>query len=90
MWLALEAKAPEHAVVHARVGLRHERDAYRRAQLLLWGARAARRVDAAQASTWHAELEAMPGTDGVDEIQAAARKRWNGGIHLNLMLADAY
>ncbi len=90
LWLALEAKASEHAVVHARVGLRHERDAYRRGQLLLWGARAARRVDAAQARTWLGELDAMPGTDGVDELQAAARKRWRGGVHLNLMLADAY
>ncbi|MBV8756006.1 MAG: hypothetical protein JO257_01945 [Deltaproteobacteria bacterium] len=90
LWLALESKAPEHAVVHARVGLQHERDAYRRGQLLLWGSRAARRVDSAQSRTWLAELDAMPGADGVDELQAAAKRRWRGGVHLNLMMADAY
>lgn len=90
VWLSLEAKSPEHAVVHARVGLRHERDAYRRGQLLLWGSRAARRVDAMQSQAWLAELDGMPATDGVDELQAAAKKRWRGAVHLNLMMADAY
>ncbi len=90
LWLSLEAKAPEHAVVHARVGLLHERDAYRRGQLLLWGSRAARRVDASQSSAWLAELDGMPATDGVDELQVAGKKRWRGAVHLNLMMADAY
>ena len=90
VWLSLEARSPEHAVVHARIGLQHERDAYRRGQLLLWGSRAARRVDHAQSRTWGAELDAMPSADGVDELQAAAKKRWRGAVHLNLMMADAY
>jgi len=100
VWLALEdgsrglfgteREAAERAVVHARLGLAHERDTYRRGQLLLWGSRAARRVDPAQSRTWLAELETLSGTDGVDELQAAARRRWRGKPHVNLLMADAY
>jgi hypothetical protein len=97
LWLALEhgargllgteRGAAERAVVHARIGLAHERDTYRRGQLLLWGARAARRVDRAQAESWAAELETL---SGVDELKAAGRRRWRGKPHVNLLMADAY
>ena len=79
--------AAERAVVHARIGLLHERDTYRRAQLLLWGSRAARRVDPAQSMAGLAELEMLT---GVDELHAAARRRWRGKPHVNLLMADAY
>lgn len=100
VWLALEdgsrgllgteRGAAERAVVHARLGLAHERDTYRRGQLLLWGSRAARRVDPAQARTWLAELDTLSGLDGIDELQTAARRRWRGKPHVNLLMADAY
>jgi hypothetical protein len=89
-WLALEARAPDRAVVHVHAGLAHERDAYRRGQLLLWGARAARaHGDAAQARRWQDELAHLPGAD-LDELRAASTRRWRGRPHANLMMADAY
>jgi len=87
LWIALDAGNAERAVVHARIGLQHEREPYRRGQLLLWGMRAARRVDRAQARTWQSELESLT---GVDELQAAGRRRWRGKPHVNLLMADAY
>jgi len=86
LWLALEARAPDRAVVHAHAGLAKETDPYRRGQLLLWGARAA---DPALAKRWLAELAALSG-DGLGELQAASRKRFRGRPHINLMMQDAY
>lgn len=55
-WLALEDGAADRAVVHVHAGLAREDEPYRRAQLLLWGARAARRDDPALARRWTDEL----------------------------------
>jgi hypothetical protein len=89
-WLALEAGAPDRAVAHAEAGLGQERDAYRRGQLLLWGARAARaRRDDARARRWTEELARLPGAD-LDELRAASSRKWRGRPHANLMMADAY
>src|SRR5262249_22809151 len=89
-WLALEGGAPDRAVVHVHAGLAHEHDASRRGQLLLWGARAARRAgDAALARRWCEELDALPGGE-LDELRAKARRRWRGRPKVNLMMADAY
>jgi hypothetical protein len=89
-WLALEARAPDRALVHVRAGLAHERDAYRRGQLLLWGARAARADgDIALARQWNDELAHLPGAD-LDELRTASNRRWRGRPHANLMMADAY
>jgi hypothetical protein len=93
-WLALEdgytvlgtreadARA---AVAHGRAALPREPDVYRRGQLLLWGARAARRVDPALARRWLEELDTLP---GCEDLQA--RKRHRGRPHINLMMVDAY
>ena len=59
---------------------------YRRGQLLLWGARAARRVDPAQA---RGGATSSTRSRGVDELAGAAKRR-RGGPHVNLMMADAY
>lgn len=89
-WIALDAGAAARAVAHARAGLRHERDDYRRGQLLLWGARAARvHGDARLAHQWNDELAHLPG-EGIDELRAASTKKWRGRPHANLMMTDAY
>ena len=88
-WLALEDGAPDRAVVHVHAGLARETDALRRAQLLLWGARAAAPSDAALAKRWTDELGRMTG-DEIAELQAASRRRFRGRPHVNLMMADAY
>jgi hypothetical protein len=89
-WLALEAGAPDRALSHVRTGLTHERETYRRGQLLLWGARAARaHGDEPQARQWTEELAHLPGAD-LDELRAAATRKWRGRPHANLMMADAY
>lgn len=87
-WLALEAGAVDRALVHVHAGLANEREPYRRGQLLLWGIRAAKR-DEKLARRWRCELDALRG-DGVDELQAHARKRHRGIPHANLMMVDAY
>lgn len=93
-WLALEdghtvlgPREPDAraAIAHVRAALPREPDVYRRGQLLLWGARAARRVDPAQAKRWLEELDALA---GCEELQA--RKRHRGRPHINLMMVDAY
>jgi hypothetical protein len=93
-WLALEdghtvlgprAANARAAIAHVRAGLPREPDVYRRGQLLLWGARAARRIDPAQAKRWLEELDTLP---GCEDLQA--RKRHRGRPHVNLMMVDAY
>jgi hypothetical protein len=79
----------DRAVVDVHAGLARETDAYRRGQLLLWGARAARRVDRALAKRWLDELSRLPG-DELDELRAAATRTWRGRPQVNLMMADAY
>jgi hypothetical protein len=88
-WLALEDNANERAASHIAAGLAVETDTYRRGQLLLWGARAARRSDPAQAQRWGAELDGLDG-DGIDELRSRARARYRGGAHANLLMVDAY
>jgi hypothetical protein len=87
-WLALEDGAPDRAVVHVHAGLARETEAYRRGQLLLWGSRAAQRIDPGQARRWSEDLSRLSG-EGVDELKTA-RGRWRGHPHVNLMMADAY
>ncbi|MDX2086857.1 MAG: C45 family autoproteolytic acyltransferase/hydrolase [Kofleriaceae bacterium] len=88
-WLALEDNANERAAAHIAAGLAVETDTYRRGQLLLWGARAARRSDPVQAQRWSAELDLLDGA-GIDELRARARARYRGGAHANLLMVDAY
>ncbi|MEO6772886.1 MAG: C45 family autoproteolytic acyltransferase/hydrolase [Kofleriaceae bacterium] len=85
-WLALEARRSERAIVHVHAGLATETEAYRRGQLLLWGARAARAQDRELARRWTGELAAL----GIAELTAASRRPFRGRPHVNLMLADAY
>lgn len=88
-WLALEDRAPDRALVHVHAGLAHESESYRRGQLLVWGARAARRSDPALARRWSDELARLAG-DGLDELRARARTRRHGRPHPNLSVVDAY
>ena len=88
-WLAYEAGAYDRAIDHARAGLEHENETYRRGQLLLWGARAAQTIDPAQAIRWTDELSRLAGPD-VDELKAAARRKYRRRPHVNLMMVDAY
>jgi len=88
-WLALEDGADERATSHVAAGLAVETDPYRRGQLLLWGARAARRSDGELADRWTAELARLDG-DGLDELRARARRRHRGAPHTNLLMVDAY
>lgn len=89
VWLALEAGAPDAAVVHARAGLSLETEAYRRGQLLLWGSRAASRIDPVQARAWNKDLESLAG-DGIDELRARGKQHHLGKPRANLMMVDAY
>ena len=89
-WLAIEDGMPDRAVVHVHAGLARETDTYRRGQLLLWGARAARTTgEGSLAKRWLDELARLPGDD-VDELRAAATRAWRGRPQVNLMMADAY
>lgn len=88
-WLALEDRAPDHALVHVHAGLAVETEPYRRGQLLLWGSRAADRRDPAQAQRWRDELGRLHG-DGVDELRTRAREKHAGRPRANLMMVDAY
>lgn len=85
-WLALEAKLPDRAIVHIHAGLATETEPYRRGQLLLWGARAARKQDRALAARWTEELSRL----GIAELTAASNRTFRGRPHVNLMMADAY
>jgi hypothetical protein len=73
-------------VVHVHAGLARETETYRRGQLLLWGARAARRIDPAQARVWADEVSRL----GIDELASAMKKPFRGRPRVNLMMADAY
>jgi Tfp pilus assembly protein PilF len=88
-WLAYEDHAYDRAVIHVHAGLARETESYRRGQLLLWGARAAQTIDAAQAKRWTEELALLSGPH-VDELKAAARKKYRRRPHVNLMMVDAY
>jgi hypothetical protein len=88
-WLAYEDGAYERAVVHVQAGLARETESYRRGQLLLWGARAAQTIDPAQAQRWTDELAQLSGPH-VDELKAAARRKFRRRPHVNLMMVDAY
>ncbi|MDB4962756.1 MAG: hypothetical protein JWP01_2755 [Myxococcales bacterium] len=88
-WLAHESKAPERAIRHVHAGLALETEPYRRGQLLLWGARAATRIDPAQARRWRDELGRLTG-EGLDELRARSRDRHRSRPHPNLMMVDAY
>jgi hypothetical protein len=88
-WLALEEGIPDRAVIHVHAGLVKETESYRRGQLLLWGARAARTIDPALATKWTDELAQLSGPD-VEELKVAARKKYRGKPHVNFMMADAY
>ncbi len=86
-WLALEARTPDRALVHVHAGLARETETYRRGQLLLWGSRAAAKLDPPLARRWLDELSRLR---GVDDLVAAGRAAWRGRPHANLMMADAY
>ena len=88
-WLALEDRMPDRAMIHVHAGLARESEAYRRGQLLLWGSRAAKTIDPAQARRWKDELGRLSG-DGVDELRARSRDKQRGLPHPNLMMVDAY
>jgi hypothetical protein len=88
-WLALEDDRPDRAILHVHAGLAAETEPYRRGQLLLWGSRAAQAGDPEQARSWREQLDQLPGHD-VDELRAAAGRRWRGKPHVNLMMADAF
>jgi Acyl-coenzyme A:6-aminopenicillanic acid acyl-transferase len=88
-WLALESKLPDRALVHVHAGLATETCAYRRGQLLLWGARAAQASDPALARRWRDDLQRLDGP-GLDELRAHARKKHGGRPRPNLMMVDAY
>lgn len=88
-WLALEDGAPDRAVIHVHAGLSLETEPYRRGQLLLWGSRAAKNLDPAQAERWNRELGGLSG-DGLDELRARGKQHHRGKPHANLMMVDAY
>ena len=77
------------AIVHVHAGLATETETYRRGQFLLWGARAARKTDAALATKWTDELQRLSG-DHVEELKVASKKRYRGRPHVNFMMSDAY
>ena len=87
-WLALEPSTPmtARALVHVHAGLATETEPYRRGQLLLWGARAAKRLDPALARRWTEELDRL----GISELTIAAKRSFRGRPYVNLMMADAY
>jgi hypothetical protein len=88
-WLAYEDHAYDRALIHVHAGLDREHESYRRGQLLLWGARAAQTIDPAQAKRWADELDQLSGPH-VDELKAAARRKFRRRPHVNLMMVDAY
>jgi len=88
-WIALEQREPHAAIAHVHAGLAHETEPYRRGQLLLWGSRAAMKIDSALARRWKSELGTLAG-DGIDELSARSSERHSGKPHANLMMVDAY
>ena len=89
VWLALELRTFDRALVHVHAGLALETEPYRRGQLLVWGARAANKSDPALARRWRDELARLSG-DGVDELRAHARRKHHGRPHANLVMVDAF
>lgn len=88
-WLALDQREPHAAIAHVHAGLAHETEPYRRGQLLLWGSRAANKLDRTLSERWRAELFALSGP-GLDELHARGRERQRVKPHANLMMVDAY
>ncbi|HEV7559510.1 MAG TPA: C45 family autoproteolytic acyltransferase/hydrolase [Kofleriaceae bacterium] len=88
-WLAFEAGDLARAVTHVDAGLARETEPFRRGQLLLWGSRAAKRINSPRAGQWLEELSTLTG-EGIDELRSAATRRFRGRPHVNLMMADAY
>ena len=88
-WLALEDKAPDRAVIHVHAGLSLETEPYRRGQLLLWGSRAAAKLDPSLSRRWNSELGILTG-DGVDELRSRGKQHHRGKPHANIMMVDAY
>lgn len=76
LWLELRRDRYGRAVEHAVAGLARESLPYRRAQLLLWGARAAMAAgDPERAAGWRTELAALPpGAHGVAYLQTYGRR----------------
>ncbi|HUQ05883.1 MAG TPA: C45 family autoproteolytic acyltransferase/hydrolase [Kofleriaceae bacterium] len=76
LWLELRRERWARAVDHASAGLAHETLPYRRAQLLLWGARAAMAAgDGDRAVSWRRELAALDANaHGVAYLQSYARR----------------
>ena len=76
LWLELRRERWGRAVEHAVAGLARETLPYRRAQLLLWGARAAMAAgDPSRAAAWRADLAALPaGAHGVAYLQTYGRR----------------
>jgi hypothetical protein len=76
VWCELRRDRWPRAVEHATAGLTRETLPYRRAQLLLWGSRAAMAAgDAPRAQAWRRELATLPaGAQGVAYLQAYGRR----------------
>jgi hypothetical protein len=87
-WLAIEDEDMASAIAHVHTGLAHENETHRRAQLLLWGARAAADVDRVQAQRWQDELARLTGPH-VETLQAVAYKP-RRKPSVNLTMVDAY
>ncbi len=97
LWLSLRRGSFARAIDHATSALTRETLAYRRAQLLLWGARAAVVAgNPSLASQWRTELASLRG-DGVSYLQAFGKKderkpadafRRKPVIHLTLLEAS--
>jgi hypothetical protein len=88
VWLALEDGDSASALAHARTGLAHEHEGYRRGQLLVWGARAAAAHDPAQARRWEEDLAQLE-HPLADELRARARTP-RSTPSVNLVMVDAY
>ncbi len=97
VWTHLAREDFARAIAEARAGLALETIAYRRGQLLLWGARAALAArDPALARAWHGELAAIDGADLDDlRVRARADRRRPGRAarrppEASLFMADAH
>jgi hypothetical protein len=75
-------------MIHIHARLARETETYRKGQLLLWGARAAQVIDPPQSRRWLDELSRLSGDD-VDELQAAAKRKYRARLHVNLLMGDA-
>jgi Tfp pilus assembly protein PilF len=96
LWTELGRGQWRAARTHAEAGLALETLPFRRAQLLLWGARAAAAADdVAQASAWRAALAATADRDSAPLRAEAARdageppRRFRRRPRANLLLLEA-